>query len=223
MEHERVRVATPYPLSPQRLVETIDEVVRSLPPFDRISVGFPGMVRDGKVLTAPHFVSVDGPEGKPNPKLVAAWSGFDLATAVGTAFAKPAKVANDADLQGLAVVGGAGLEFVVTLGTGFGTAEFYHGQLCPHLEIGHHRFRAGQTYDEQLGEAARKKVGPERWNRRVRKMIDSIRALVFFDHLYIGGGNATKVKGGLPADVTLTDNSAGILGGIKLWDEGHRA
>jgi len=216
-------VPTPYPLSPQRLIETIDEIVRSLPPFDRISVGFPGMVRDGKVLTAPHFLGVDGPDAKTNPKLLAAWTGFDLATALTTAFAKPAKVANDADLQGLAVVTGTGLEFVVTLGTGFGTAEFYHGQLCPHLEIGHHRFRGGETYDEQIGEAARKKVGPERWNARVRKMIDSIRALVFFDHLYIGGGNATKVKGDLPPDVTLIDNTAGILGGIKLWDQGHRA
>jgi polyphosphate glucokinase len=222
MQHERVRIPTPYPLSPQRLVEVIDTLVRSLPPYDRISTGFPGMVRDGKVLTAPHFVGVEGPDAKPVPKLVDAWTGFDLADALETAFAKPARVANDADLQGLAVVSGTGLEFVVTLGTGFGTALFYQGALCPHMELGHHRFRGKEAYDEQIGDAARKKVGAERWNRRVQLMITNMRKLFFFDHMYIGGGNATRVKGDLPQDISLVDNTAGILGGIRLWDAGHR-
>lgn len=218
MEHERVRLPTPYPLPPGLLVQTIDTVIQSLPPFDRISVGFPGMVREGKVLTAPHFVSRTGPGGEPDPELSAAWTGFDLAGALTTAFQKPAKVANDADLQGAAVVTGDGLELVVTLGTGVGTALFYRGQLCPHLELAHHSFRDGETYNEQLGDAARKKLGPKKWNRRVGLMIDALHALLFYDHLYLGGGNATRVTLDLDPNTSLVDNSAGILGGIKLWD-----
>jgi polyphosphate glucokinase len=36
----------------------------------------------------------------------------------------------------------------------------------------------------------------------------------------VGGGNARHLdKSALPADVSLVDNSAGILGGIRLWDD----
>jgi polyphosphate glucokinase len=218
MEHDRVRLDTPYPLTPQILITTIDDLIRSLPPFDRISLGFPGMIRDGKILTAPHFLSRKGADGKPEPDLVSAWSSFDLQGALTTAFAKPAKVANDADLQGAAVVTGDGLELVVTLGTGIGTGLFYRGRLCPHLELAQHPFKGTKTYNEYLGDAARKKAGPTKWNERVRLMITTLHTLLFFDHLYLGGGNAVRVKGELPPGVTLIDNTAGILGGIRLWE-----
>src|SRR5262245_8520906 len=50
MQHERVRVATPYPLSPVKLVNEIETLIKELPPFDRVSAGFPGMVRGGHIL-----------------------------------------------------------------------------------------------------------------------------------------------------------------------------
>jgi polyphosphate glucokinase len=219
MEHERMRVPTPYPLSPQILIATVDDMVRSLPAFDRISLGFPGMVRNGTILTAPHFLSAKGADGEPDPKLVAAWSGFALQDALTTAFAKPARVANDADLQGAAVVTGDGLELVVTLGTGVGTGLFYRGKLCPHLELAQHPFRGKKTYNEYLGEAARAKVGNGKWSERVRLMITTLHTLLYWDHLYLGGGNAPRVKGDLPAGVSIVDNDAGILGGIRLWEQ----
>ena len=219
MEHERVRDETPYPLSPKVLMTIIADLVAELPAFDRVSLGFPGMVREGRILTAPHFLSKKGADGKPEPDLVAAWSNFDLQGALTTAFSKPAKVANDADLQGAAVVTGQGLELVVTLGTGIGTGLFYQGKLCPHLELAQHPFRKNKTYNEVLGDAARKQAGNTKWNRRVRQMIAILDTLLCWDHLYLGGGNSTRVKGDLPANVTLIDNSAGILGGIRLWDQ----
>ena len=100
----------------------------------------------------------------------------------------PTKAANDADIQGAAVVRGDGLELVVTLGTGFGTGLFYNGDLLPHLEIAHQPFRKGEDYDQQLGEVTRKEIGETRWNKRVMKAIDNMRDLTRFDHLYIGGG-----------------------------------
>lgn len=217
-EHDRERVETPYPLAPQTLIVTIDTLARRLPPFDRISVGFPGMVRDGKILTAPHFLSSKGADGKPEPELVQAWARYDLQAALEKAFDRPAKVANDADLQGAAVVAGEGLELVVTLGTGVGTGLFSQGRLAPHLELAQHPLKGNRTYNQYLGEAARQKIGNSKWNKRVRFMIDTLRTLVAWDHLYLGGGNAARVKGTLPAGVTLVDNEAGVLGGIRLWD-----
>ena len=218
MVAERVRVDTPYPLPPEALLRIIGELAAQLPSYDRVSVGFPGMVREGAVLSAPHFVSVDGPEGKPSPDLVAAWQRYDLAGAVATKLGKPTKVANDADMQGAAVITGDGLEFVITLGTGVGTALFFKGKLTPHLELAHHPFRKDQTYNEHIGNAARKKVGAAKWNKRVRDAVATLDALVFFDHLYVGGGNASKLTVDLGPKATIVDNAAGILGGIRLWE-----
>jgi len=196
--------------------------VAPLPDTERASVGFPGMVRDGRVLSAPHFSTKAGPGTATEPDLLAKWSGFHLSHALTQAFGVPTKLANDADIQGAAVVSGTGLELTITLGTGFGTGLFYQGRLMPHLEIAHQPFRKGETYNEQLGEATRKEIGDERWNKRVTKAIAILRALMFFDHLYIGGGNSRRVKrDNLGDDVTIVDNTAGILGGIKLWESDH--
>jgi len=222
MVADRVKVATPYPLPPDRMVAELTKLVAPLPDAERASVGFPGMVRQGLILSAPHFVTKSGPGTTVDPDLVKLWDHFDLALALTKVFQIPTRVANDADIQGAAVVKGEGLEIVVTLGTGFGTGLFFNGQLLPHLEIAHQPFRKGQTYDEQLGEAARKEVGEERWNKRVLKAVVNMREMMFFDHLYLGGGNSRRLpKHHLPADVTVIDNTAGILGGIKLWDTDH--
>lgn len=221
----RVRVPTKYPMSPDDLVSTLTTLVGKLPEGDRVSCGFPGMVRQGHVLSAPHFVCTNGPGTKTDNKLLRAWSDFDLAGALAKSIGKPCRVANDADVQGAAVVQGNGFEVVITLGTGFGTAFFMDGSLMPHLEFAHLEFRKGESFNEQLGEAARKKIGDERWNRRVRKAIAYLGALCFFDHLYIGGGNGSRVNrrdlGEVLERITVVDNKAGILGGIKLWGEHH--
>ena len=112
---------------------------------------------------------------------------------------------------------GRGVEMIMTLGTGFGTGLYVDGRLAPHLELAHHPFRKGETYDEQLGNAARKRVGNRRWNRRVRKAIESVRSLTSFDRLYLGGGNARKIDFTPDPDVTIVGNEAGIAGGIGLW------
>ena len=218
MEQARVRCDTPYPLSPQKLLLELQGLIADLPPFDRVSVGFPGMVREGQILSAPHFVSPDGPGGPPAPKLVRAWDRFDLAASLEELTGKPTKVANDADLQGAAVVEGKGLELVITLGTGVGTAFFNDGQLLPHLEFAHYPLRKGLTSNDVLGEAARRRTGTKKWRVRVFDAVETFRALCFFDHCYIGGGNSARLGTELPEGVSLVDNSAGILGGIKLWE-----
>ena len=218
MVADRVKIPTPYPLPPNKMVASLKKLIAPLPAAERASVGFPGMVRGGMVLSAPHFVTVSGPGSAVDHHLEQQWTKFDLAGALTQEFGLPTKAANDADIQGAAVVRGTGLELVITLGTGFGTGLFYNGDLQPHMEIAHQPFRKGESYDEQLGEATRKEIGEARWNKRVTKAIAHMRALTYFDHLYIGGGNSRRViRDNLPDDVTVIDNTAGILGGIRLW------
>ncbi len=216
---DRVRRPTTYPLPPEKLVADLAELVGPLPRFDRVAAGFPGMVRGGRVLSAPHFVTVAGPGTRISNDLGAKWDNVDLAGMLSSALGGlPTKVANDADVQGAAVISGRGLELVVTLGTGVGTGLFMNGTLAPHLELGHHPFQKDRSYDERLGEAARQAVGPKRWNRRVKAAVATLDALLFFDHVYIGGGNSHRVKADLGPKATIVDNSAGLLGGIRLWE-----
>lgn len=218
MVGERARIPTPYPLSPERLVEVLTGLVTPMRPFARVSAGFPGVVRGGLVRTAPHFVSRTGPGGKRDGKLARAWAGFPLADALATALGVPARVANDADIQGAAVITGAGIELVVTLGTGVGTALFADGRLAPHLELAQHPLHKDKTYNERLGDAARRKAGGRRWQERVLAAFETLDVLVNYDRLFVGGGNAVRLTGTLPPKVTVVSNDAGMLGGIKLWD-----
>jgi polyphosphate glucokinase len=218
MVAKRVRVPTPYPCPPAVLLDSLASLAAQLPEFDRIAAGFPGMVRRGRVLSAPHFITRKGPGTQVDPKLVRLWARFDLAAALAKRLGKPAKLANDADIQGAAVAKGKGLELVVTLGTGVGTALFDEGLLMPHLELAHHPLHKGGTYNERLGEAARKRVGTRRWSKRVHRAIETLRALTFFDHCYVGGGNAARIRGALAPGVSTVDNAAGVRGGISLWE-----
>jgi polyphosphate glucokinase len=216
---DRVRVDTTYPLSPDDFVDAIAKLVQPLPRADRASMGFPGVVRNGRILTAPHFVTKKGPGTEVVPALLTAWTGFDASSHVGDRLSLPTRVLNDADLQGLAVIAGKGLELVVTLGTGVGTALFLDGALAPHLELAHHPFRKGDSYNDQLGEAAYEKIGVKRWRSRFALAVEVLYDLIHYDHIYIGGGNARHLQGHISGPVTIVDNVAGILGGIKLWDD----
>lgn len=218
MISERLRIDTPYPCPPKRLIEALTQLTNELSGYHRMSVGFPGLIREGRVINIPSL-SKSTLEGEIDPQLVSAWHNFELADALANAFAVPIRVANDADVQGSAVIQGKGLEFVMTLGTGCGAALFYDGRLLPHLELGHAPFRKGESFEDQIGNAARKEVGKERWIKRVKKAIVAYDSFLFFDHIYVGGGNARHLLGeDLGPNVTLVENTAGILGGIKIWE-----
>ena len=215
---ERVRIETPYPCPPDRLVSSLTELTAGLGERHRVSVGFPGLVRNGRVRNIPSL-SRSSYDGDTDPELEATWRGFDLAGALSSAFGVPTKVANDADVQGCAVVTGEGFEFVMTLGTGVGTALFLDGRLLPHLEAGHAPFRKGDTFEEQLGNVARKDIGNDRWRTRVSEAILAYDRFLFFDTIHLGGGNAKHLDPlDLPHHARIVDNTAGIIGGVRLWD-----
>jgi polyphosphate glucokinase len=211
MTTERVRIDTPQPCSPKILIDGLAGLGKQLTDqgqrWDRISVGFPGLIRHGVIVTAPNL----GTE---------AFAGFDLKSALEKRLGAPCRAVNDADMQGLAAIKGEGVELVCTLGTGFGTALFNDGRLQVHLEVAHLPFRKGETYDQQLGDRARKKIGTKKWLKRVHEAIANMQTLTNYDHLGIGGGNAKHLAGEkLAKNIHLVDNSAGILGGIRLWDD----
>lgn len=202
---ERIRMPTPYPCPPEVLIAALTTACHGLGGYARIAIGFPGVVRDGRVLTAPHFQD-------------AHWSGYPLEAALSQALGNlPARLVNDAEMQGLAAIRGNGLELVLTLGTGAGTALFLNGQPTPHLELAHHPIRGRKTYNDYIGDLARKKIGPKRWNRRVLRTIGILDSLLHYDHLYIGGGNAVRIDVPLPPEVTTVSNDAGLKGGAALW------
>ena len=200
---ERLRIVTPQPSTPQAVFTGITELVQGLGRFDRVSVGFPGVIHQGQVKTAPN--------------LDASWPETNLVEELERQLKKPVRAANDADVQGYGAIKGQGVELVITLGTGFGTALFVNGHLVPNLEIAHHPFRKRQTYEVQLGANALKAVGKKRWNLRLAKAIELLDRVINFDHLYIGGGNGKKVTIDLPSHATIVSNTAGLLGGIALW------
>ncbi len=204
MVTDRVRVATPYPCTPKVLVKTLVELVEPLGAYGRVSVGFPGVVRGDRIVTAPHFGND-------------IWRGFDLAKALGTQLRKPVRLLNDAEMQGLAVIAGKGLELMVTLGTGVGTGLFRDGELMPHLELAHHPVRGRKTYNQYVGDKARKKIGARRWNRRVGRVVAVLQSLLNYDRIYLGGGNGRRTAFKKDRRVRLVSNDAGMLGGIALW------
>ncbi len=199
---DRHRLKTPDPAKPDKVIETILTLAKEQE-YDRISVGFPGVVQNGIIKTA---VNLDDD-----------WLQYDLATSLTQLLGKPVKVANDADIQGFGAISGIGVELVLTLGTGFGSALFVNGKLVPNLEMGHHPFRKGETYEEQLGRAALEKQGVKKWNTRLEKAIANLAHLFNYDVLYIGGGETKNINFDLPSNAKVIPNVTGLLGGIRLW------
>ncbi len=199
-------VVTPKPAKPAAVVSGLVGLAQSLGRFDRISIGFPGVVRGGLVLTAPNLGTDD-------------WRQFPLAPELTRRLGKPARMLNDASIQGLGVISGRGVECVLTMGTGMGFALFEDGRLGPHMEMSQHPVKSHKTYDEYVGNAALEKIGAKHWNRRIRKVITNMKTLVSYDALYIGGGNARVVQPPLPDNVKLVANEAGITGGVRLWSQ----
>ncbi len=195
---------TPRPATRAAMLAALRRLAGAAGRFERVSAGFPGVVEEGVVRTAAN--------------LHRSWIGTDLRRRLRRITGRPTRVANDADVQGLAVVAGRGVELVITLGTGVGSALFLDGRLVPNLELGHHPFRGGRTYEQLLGDRALKRVGKALWKKRLRSAVKTLLETFNCRRLYLGGGNSRLVDGRLPAGVEVVSNLAGLLGGIRLWD-----
>src|SRR5205809_4766865 len=199
------RMPTPQPSNPENVMDLIRELVKDFSGrYDKVSVGFPGYVRNGVIKTAPNL----GTEY---------WQDHDLQTSLSEMLGKPARVVNDADLQGIGMVSGKGLEMMITLGTGFGTALLLDGNLLPHFEIAHHPIKTDKDYDEYVGEKAYQRKGKEHWNYRMKKVFAVLKTVFNYDRLYISGGHAKNVDFELDDNMIIVNNREGIRGGARLW------
>jgi polyphosphate glucokinase len=199
---DRERIPTPPHATPREVITIIEQMAHQQGEFDRVSVGFPGVVKDGKLLTAVNL----GP----------GWAKFDFEKALAKQLMRPVRIANDADVQGLGSVSGKGIELVITLGTGLGSSLFVDGKLA-HLEMGHHPFRKNKTYEDELGNAAFRRKGVKKWTKHLLEAISTLQSAFNYDRLYIGGGNSKHVKATLPGNTKIVSNLEGLLGGIMLW------
>ena len=201
---ERQRQETPQPATPESILDLIEGLISKVPEFDRVAVGFPGVVRNGIIDTAAN--------------LDIRWPGTNLSAQLEQRLKRPTRVANDADVQGYGCVSGEGVEMVLTLGTGMGSALFIDGRLVPNLELAHHLFKKKKTYEDYVGRAALEAVGKEKWIQRVERVVSTTKFIWNWDLLHLGGGNSKLLKDvGLSNEVILHSNKAGVLGGYFLW------
>lgn len=201
---ERARTLTPKPATPEAVLEVIATMVKAQPAFDRVAVGFPGIVKRGVIYSAPNLEKD-------------LWPGVALEEKVRAIAGRPVRVMNDADLQGYGVISGKGVELALTLGTGLGAGLYVDGRLVPNLELGHHPWKKEKTYEERLSDAELGEIGKKHWSRRVMEMIAQLEPIFNYDVLYIGGGNAEHIKGDLPQNVKIFSNVEGMSGGVKIW------
>jgi polyphosphate glucokinase len=196
---------TPSPPESEAVFQLIHEMAKLLPAHRRVSVGFPGIVKEGVPQNAPNL----GNE---------LWRGVRLNERLGELLGLPVRAVNDADLQGLGVARGTGVELVLTLGTGMGSALFTKGVLVPNLELAHHPLRDGHTYEDLVRDSELKRIGSIEWSERVLGAIAQLELTFNYDRLYLGGGNVRHLHVELPDNVSLFSFEEAMRGAHKLWE-----
>jgi predicted NBD/HSP70 family sugar kinase len=162
-----------------------------------VSIGFPGVVLHGKPASEPRNL---GP----------GWVGFNYRRAFGC----PVKIINDAAMQAWGSYRGGRMLFL-GLGTGLGTALIVDGVLEA-MELGHLPYKKGRTYEDYVGKAGLKRLGPKKWRQHVLDAVARLKAALEVEDVVLGGGNA-KLIDPLPRGIRRGDNSQARLGGRRLW------
>ncbi|MFC2037940.1 polyphosphate--glucose phosphotransferase [Chloroflexota bacterium] len=214
---ERYRIPTPQPSTPDAVGNTVAKVARHFDWKGPMGCTFPAVVKKGKVYSA---ANVD-----------TSWIGVDGAKLLKAKTGCPVLLINDADAAGMAEMrfgagrGRGGVVFVLTLGTGIGSAIFVNGVLVPNTELGHMQILGRQggamEAEEYASDRIRKgeKLGWTKWAGRVNDYLDTLEALFSPDLFILGGGVSKKHPRFLPLLSTRAEvvpaqllNEAGIVG-----------
>jgi polyphosphate glucokinase len=185
-------------LTPARMVAEVKKAAAGWK-YDRLSIGYPGPVRHGRVSEEPK-------------NLGRGWVRFDFSRA----FGKPVRIINDAVMQALGSYEGGHMLFL-GLGTGLGAALVIDGVAQP-LEIAHLPYRSGKTYEQFLGKRAQDRMGKKKWRAMVAEIVPRLGEAFQVDEVVIGGGNSKQLKV-VPPGCRLGDNKNAFAGGFRLWKD----
>jgi polyphosphate glucokinase len=186
-------------LSAKAMVKKVKDLTKDWS-YDVISLGYPGPVFRNRPIAEPH-------------NLGHGWAGFDFAKA----FRRPARVINDALMQALGSYKGGRMLFL-GLGTGLGSAMIVDGVLEP-MELGHLPYRKNKTFEDYVGAAGLKRLGKNKWQRKVADVVERLAAALQPEYIVLGGGNAVNIER-LPPRTRRGTNNDAFLGGFKLWGNG---
>jgi polyphosphate glucokinase len=168
--------------------------------YDVVSIGYPGVVIHGKIATDPY-------------NLGRGWMGFDFQRALG----RPTRVINDAAMQAIGSYRGGSMLFL-GLGTGLGSAMIVDG-VVESMELAHLHYKKGRTYEDDVGDRGRRRLGLKKWRRAVKKVVEALKRALEADYVVLGGGNARKLKK-MPKGALLGNNDFAFLGGFRMWRKG---
>ncbi len=183
-------------MSAARMVAGVHKLVGDWK-YDVVSIGYPGVVIHGKIMTEPH-------------NLARGWVGFDFRRA----FGRPTRVINDAAMQAIGSYQGGRMLFL-GLGTGLGSAMIVDA-VVESMELAHLTYRKGRTYEDDVGDRGRRRLGFKRWRRAVKKVVEILQTALEADYVVLGGGNARKLKK-MPKGARLGNNDFAFLGGFRMW------
>ncbi|MFI5802471.1 polyphosphate--glucose phosphotransferase [Streptomyces sp. NPDC051561] len=209
----RHKVLTPHPATPDSVIDGVKEVVDHFGWSGPVGITFPGVVTDGITRTA---ANVDK-----------GWVDLDARDLLGKRLGLPVTVLNDADAAGVAeMTFGAGANrkgtvFLLTFGTGIGSALFLDGKLVPNTELGHLELH-GHDAEKHASTKAKEDedLSWEHWAKRVTKYLAHVEMLFSPSLFIIGGGVSRKADKFLPliegirAEIVPAQlqNNAGIVG-----------
>jgi polyphosphate glucokinase len=183
-------------LTPRRMVAKVLALNGDLK-YDVISIGYPGVVVHGKIITEPY-------------NLGRGWVGFDFRKA----FGRPTHVMNDAAMQAIGSYEGGRMLFL-GLGTGLGSTLIVDDVVAP-MELAHLPYKRGRSYEDYVGDRGRARLGPKKWRKVVAEIVEQLREALEADYVILGGGNARKLKK-LPKNTRLGNNDFAFVGGFRVW------
>jgi polyphosphate glucokinase len=196
-EGEMRKMPSGETLTANEMVRGVLELASDLE-YDRVSLGFPGLVAHGKPVIEPHNLG-DG------------WVNFDYAKA----FGKPVRIINDAAMQALGNYTSGRLLFL-GLGTSIGTSVIVDDIVVP-IEVGLIKLTRKTRLVDRLSKAALKRDGSDRFTEAVAEAVELLQNVFKPDETVLGGGNAKHVDPE-PVNCRCVDNRSAYVGAQRLWE-----
>lgn len=175
-----IKIPTPHKATPKQILALLKNA-HFPKKFKSVFIGFPGVVVDGVTLNAPNLSD-------------SSWKQFPLQKKLTLLLKRKTQVFNDADLHGYKIITGHGVELVIALGTGVGSAIFCDGQILPNLELGHTPFLNNKSYEQILGLSEFHKHGQKKWEQQLLLAIANWNRLFNPQKIYLSGGLSLVIK-----------------------------